>query len=69
VNDPIITHNIPQNEAFSFSLYDASGRKLKEISNPASPFTIETAGIANGTYWLQCSYKGQKISKGIIRLQ
>jgi hypothetical protein len=69
VNNPTITHNIPQNETFSFTLYDAAGRKLKEFSNPASPFTIETAGIANGTYWLQCSYKGQKISKGIIRLQ
>jgi hypothetical protein len=68
VNDPIITHNIPQNEAFSFTLYDASGRKLKEFSNPASPFTIETSGMAEGTYWLQCSYKGQKISKGLVHL-
>ncbi|MEY3049970.1 MAG: hypothetical protein RL365_2008 [Bacteroidota bacterium] len=68
VNNPIITHNIPQDETFSFSLYDAAGRKLKEIPNPASPFTIETSGMAEGTYWLQCSYKGQKISKGIIVL-
>jgi hypothetical protein len=69
VNNPIITHNIPQNETFTFTLYDAAGRKLKEFSNPASPFTIETSGMAEGTYWLQCSYKGQQVSKGIIRLQ
>ncbi len=68
VNDPIITHNIPQNEAFSFTLYDAAGRLLQEIQQPPSPFTLETTGIAGGTYWLQCSYKGQKISKGLVRL-
>jgi hypothetical protein len=68
INNPIITHNIPQNETFNFTLYDAAGRKLKEFPNPASPFTIETSGMAEGTYWLQCSYKGQKISKGLVHL-
>jgi PKD repeat protein len=69
VNNPIITHNIPQNEAFSFTLYDAAGRKLKEFSNPASPFNIETSGMAEGTYWLQCSYKGQNVSKGLVSIK
>jgi hypothetical protein len=68
VNNPIITHNIPQNEAFSFTLYDAAGRLLQEIQQPPSPFTLETTGIAGGTYWLQCSYKGQNVSKGLVRL-
>lgn len=68
VNNPIITHNIPQNEAFTFTLYDAAGRLLQEIQQPPSPFTLETTGIAGGTYWLQCSYKGQNVSKGLVRI-
>ena len=66
VYNPVITHNIPQNEAYSFTLFDAAGRKLKEIQNPPSPFTLETSGMANGTYWLKCSYKDQIISKGLV---
>jgi hypothetical protein len=69
VNNPIITHNIPQNEAFSFTLYDAAGRLLQEIQQPPSPFTLETTGIAGGTYWLQCSYKGQNVSKGLVSIK
>ena len=69
VNNPNITHNIPQNEAFTFTLYDAAGRLLQEIQQPPSPFTLETTGIAGGTYWLQCSYKGQKISKGLVSIK
>lgn len=69
INNPIITHNIPQNEAFSFTLYDAAGRLLKEIQQPPSPFTLETTGIAGGTYWLQCSYKGQNVSKGLVSIK
>ncbi len=68
VNNPIITHNIPQNETFRFTLYDAAGRLLQEIQQPPSPFTLETTGIAGGTYWLQCSYKGQNVSKGLVRI-
>ena len=68
VSNPIITHNIPQNEAYSFTLYDAAGRLLQEIQQPPSPFTLETTGIAGGTYWLQCSYKGQNVSKGLVRI-
>ena len=69
INNPIITHNIPQNEAFTFTLYDAAGRLLKEIQQPPSPFTLETTGIAGGTYWLQCSYKGQNVSKGLVSIK
>ena len=68
VNNPLITHNLPQDEAHTFMLFDATGRKLMELSQPASPFSLETIGLANGTYWLQCVYKDQKISKGIIKL-
>jgi PKD repeat protein len=68
VNNPTITHNLPQDEAYTFMLFDATGRKLIELSQPASPFSLETIGFAHGTYWLQCVYKDQKISKGIIRL-
>jgi len=69
VNNPIITHNIPQDEVYSFILFDAAGRKLQEIQQPPSPFSLETTGISSGTYWLQCNFKGQKISKGIIRIE
>jgi hypothetical protein len=69
VNNPIITHNIPQNEAFTFTLYDAAGRLLQEIQQPPSPFTLDTTGIAGGTYWLQCSYKGQNVSKGLVSIK
>jgi hypothetical protein len=68
VNNPVITHNIPQDEAFTFMLFDATGRKLMELSQPASPFSLETIGLAHGTYWLQCVFKGKKIAKGIIKL-
>lgn len=69
VSNPVIIHNIPQNEANTFTLYDAAGRKLWEIQQPPSPFTLETSGIANGTYWLHCSYKGQMVSKGVVLIQ
>jgi hypothetical protein len=49
-------------------LFDATGRKLLELSQPASPFSLETIGLAHGTYWLQCVYKEKKIAKGIIKL-
>ena len=68
VNNPLITHNIPQDDAYTFMLFDATGRKLMELSQPASPFSIETIGLSNGTYWLQCVYKEKKIAKGIIKL-
>ena len=68
VNNPVITHNIPQDEAYAFMLFDAAGRKLMELNQPVSPFSLETIGLAHGSYWLQCVYKGKKIVKGIIKL-
>ena len=68
VNNPSIVHNLPQDEQYTFRLYDAAGRKLKELNNPISPFTLETIGLAHGTYWLQCEYQGQRISQSLLKL-
>ena len=69
LSNPLITHNIPQNEDFTFELYDASGRKLLEKQHPASPFILETLNIANGTYWLQCLYKGYSIGNRLMLIK
>lgn len=67
-NDPTIVHNLPLDGAFTFMLYDAAGRKLKEYASPASPFTLETHGMAHGTYWLKCAFEGETIAQSLIRL-
>lgn len=66
--NPIITHNLPLDEEYSFTLFDAMGRKLAEIQQAPSPFTLETQGMAYGTYWLKCTYKDQNVSKRIVKL-
>lgn len=68
VENPVITHNIPLDEPYTFMLFDATGRKLLEVNQPPSPFSLETTGLAQGTYWLKCVFKETKISEGIIKL-
>ncbi|NDB35978.1 MAG: PKD domain-containing protein [Flavobacteriia bacterium] len=67
-NDPTVVHNLPLDGTFTFMLYDAAGRKLKEYASPASPFTLETHGMAHGTYWLKCAFEGKTIAQSLIRL-
>jgi len=67
-NDPTIVHNLPLDGAFTFMLYDAAGRKLKEYASPASPFTLETHGMAHGTYWLKCAFEGEIIHMTLVKV-
>jgi hypothetical protein len=67
-SNPTVVHNLPSDKAYTFELYDASGRKLKEYISPLSPFTIETQGMSQGTYWLKCVFEGETIAQSLIRL-
>jgi hypothetical protein len=67
-NDPLIVHNLPEGEDFSFVLYDATGRKLVELIQPSSPFVLNTHGLSNGNYWLYCEFEGMRIAKRMIKL-
>jgi hypothetical protein len=67
-SNPTVVHNLPSDKAFTFILYDAAGRKLQAYDSPASPFTLETRGMAQGTYWLKCVFEGETITQSLIRL-
>jgi hypothetical protein len=67
-NDPTVVHNLPIDGAFTFLLYDATGRKLNEYTSPASPFTLDTKRMAHGTYWLKCEFEGKIIAQSLIQL-
>jgi hypothetical protein len=67
-NNPTVVHNLSNDKNFTFQLYDAAGRKLKEYNSPQSPFTIETQGMSQGTYWLKCFFEGETIAQSLIRL-
>lgn len=67
-SNPTVVHNLPSDKAFNFILYDAAGRKLQAYDSPASPFTLETRGMAQGTYWLKCVFEGETITQSLIRL-
>ena len=67
-SNPTVVHNLPSDKAYTFELYDAAGRKLQEYISPLSPFTIETQGMAQGTYWLKCVFEGETIAQHLIRL-
>ena len=66
--NPIIVHNLPENEDFTFVLHDATGRKLIELNHPSSPFTLNTDQLSGGNYWLSCEFEGTRISKRFVKL-
>jgi len=68
VNNPTVVHNLPNDKAFTFVLYDSAGRKLQALDSPSSPFTLDTRGMAQGTYWLKCIFEGETIAQHLIRL-
>ncbi len=66
--NPLIIHNLPGDKDFTFTLYDATGRKLAQLVQPASPFVLNTNDLAIGNYWLYCEFEGTRISKRMIKL-
>ncbi|NBO59796.1 MAG: T9SS C-terminal target domain-containing protein, partial [Flavobacteriia bacterium] len=67
-SNPTVVHNLPSDKAYTFELYDAAGRKLQEYISPLSPFTIETQGMSQGSYWLKCIFEGEKLNLLMINL-
>lgn len=66
--NPLIFHNLPKDSEFTFNLFDAAGRKLMELNQPSSPFSLNTDRLSAGNYLLSCNYKGMLILKRLIKL-
>ena len=63
----IITHNLPQNQAYVFALIDSNGKKIKEWVNPNSGSIISLKNQAGGIYYVVCYIQDKKAAVKLLK--